>query len=240
MLARNLDGVWRRPIYYYNECILSEDPTEIQKQLLDECNQILSTDTSLRSYKFILCDSGKAYVERLMQEFEFFSNRLSNNNKSLYLYKNIEDIASVINDVYNAVEQCCENMKDFRQQHLKTYNITEEEYLSLEFHPRTNVTHSSQMHTERTIFSHIAYINNVRKYYLDKDVTISLSKRKDYNSLFVKYISKYIELYFNNINIYSTKRQNIAEGLKKKVSLIQHGIEINGNNLETLFMSISL
>lgn len=100
MLARNPDGFWRRPIYYANICILAEDAKTIENILLTECEQLYNKNSVSRNYTFLLCDSGKAYVERLMSEFEFFSNRLSNKNDCLYLYEDIEDIKTIIDSVF--------------------------------------------------------------------------------------------------------------------------------------------
>ena len=240
MLARNLDGVWRRPIYYSNDCILSENAFDIEQILLDECEKLVQTGNVSHDYQFILCDSGKAYVERLMQEFEFFSNRLSNDNKSLYLYKDISDIEPIIKDVYNAVSLCCESMLKFREKYIALNGISEAEYLALPIHPTTSSTGSLQLHTERTIFSHIAYLNNVRRYFLDIDVTSSLEIRKEYNKIFVKYIEKYLKLYCEKIRPICAKRTYVAKKLAEKVDNIQRAIRNDSNDPKILFQSISL
>lgn len=240
MLARNLDGVWRRPIYYSNDCILSENAFDIEQILLDECKKIVKTESLSHDYKFILCDSGKAYVERLMQEFEFFSNRLSNNNKALYLYKDVTEIEFIINDVYNAVSYCCENMLKFREKYIALNGISDVEYLALPIHPTTSSTRSPQLHTERTIFSHIAYLNNVRRYFLDKEVTPNMETRKEYNRMFVNYIDRYLKLYSEKILPICSKRIFVAKKLARKVDSIQRAISKGSNDLKILFQSISL
>lgn len=240
MLARNLDGVWRRPIYYSGECILSEKADDIEKALLKECKQWIKSSNSYHNYSFQLCDSGKAYVERVMQEFEFFSNRLSNSNKALYLYDNIYDIEQIIQEVFNAVSYCCENMLDFRKQYIKINSIPEEKYLSLLIHPITNNKRTPQLHTERIIFSHIAYLNNVRQYFLDEDVTADFEKRKEYNAMFIKHIGSYLELYTNRILPYDSLRSATANKLGEIVDKIKYAINNKIDDPEILFISVSL
>lgn len=239
MLARNLDGVWRRPIYYANNCIIKESAVEIETNLIQECNSLLTAGVAPNDYRFLLCDSGKAYVERLMQEFEFFSNRLSNNHMPLYYYRNQQSLESVIEKVYLAVLQCCENMKAFREKYIELTGISEEDYISLPIHPTTNAN-SSQLHTERTIFSHIAYLNLVRKYYVDSNTKSKLETRKSYNKLFVNYINNYLSLYFNYVSKVCSKRDSIANQLQAIVDEIKLAINNNSNDTNVLFQSISL
>ena len=240
MLARNMDGVWRRPIYYSRELIYSEKSEDIEKRLIDECKRLTEEKATLHKYEFLLCDSGQAYVERLMQEFEFFSNRLSNSNKPLYLYKSLSDIEVIVNSVYQAVLGCCKNMEEFRIKYINLNGITEEQYLSLPIHPTTNFTHTPQLHTERIIFSHIAYLNNVRLYNLDSAIISDLKRRKEYNKMFVDYINKYLELYSIYIESISTKRNFVANKLKRIVDSINRAIEQGDNDLKILFQSVSL
>ncbi len=240
MLARNKDGVWRRPIYYSKELIFSENAGDIEKVLIDECKRIKDEKKALHKYEFLLCDSGKAYVERLMQEFEFFSNRLSNKNKPLYLCKDFSMLKNIVDKVYQAVLGCCKNMELFRQKYIELNKITEEQYLSLPIHPTTNITHSPQLHTERIIFSHIAYLNNVRLYYLDSAIILDLDKRKEYNEMFVDYIGSYLELYSMYIKSIATKRNLVANQLEGIVNNIKESIKRGDDDLKILFQSISL
>lgn len=239
MLARNRDGVWRRPIYYAQECILSEDASIIADELYNECRYFHDTNSSQHDYKFLLCDSGKAYVERLMQEFEFFSNRLSNNNMCLYLYHSVDDISSVIKCVLEAVSKCCNNMLDFKRAYINSHKSRKNKYLTLPFHP-TTVNHSSQLHSERIIFSHIAYLNNVRLYYLDERTTPDLDNRKMFNKMFVEHINEYLELYKKKILPICVRRQKVATELSEIVRTIQKAIDGGSEDLEIIFQSISI
>lgn len=239
MLARNVDGVWRRPIYYYDEFIMSESAEGIERALVEACKEIEETGTTIHNYRFQICESGEAYVERLMQEFEFFSNRLSNDHKALYLYTNLQDIKDILDSVYSAVSCCCTSMIKFRQKYIELNGVTSNEYLSLPIHPTTNRSKSPQLHTERTIFSHIAYLNDVRRYFLDPNVTKSLEKRRAYNLLFVDYIDKYLSLYSDKIKPITRKREWVYNELKDIVNDIRLASKFNGR-LKTQFKSVSL
>lgn len=239
MLARNRDGVWRRPIYYAKEYILSENAEEIEKELLDACEQLSHGNNPLRKFEFLLCESGASYVERLMQEFEFFSNRISNKNQPLYLCKDISEIKAIINSVYDAVLHCCKNMLDFRLKYIDLHKITEEKYLSLPIHPVTN-NHSPQLHTERTIFSHISYLNKVRLYFINKNINPDLAVRKKYNDEFVGFISKYLKIYYDLIFPLTSIRSHIAYELNKIINKIQKENNKNNGDVDILFQSISL
>ena len=239
MLARNKDGVWRRPIYYANECIYSEDANSIEDELINECQQLKAGGTA-KNYTFLLCDSGKTYVERLMQEFEFFSNRLSNKNQALYIYDSIDEIEETLGLVCDAVERCCKNTLEFREKYIKLNGVSDEEYLSLPIHPTTNTTCSPQLHIERIIFSHIGYLNNVRRYFLDVNVISDLEQRKKYNILFIDYIRRYIGLYFDYVWPISSRREKIASELKMIVDDIDEAIKNNDDKTARLFKSISI
>ena len=238
LLARNRDGVWRRPIYYSSEYILSEDVKEIEQKLWDACLRLQDGKEVERDYDFIICASGKTYVEQLMQEFEFFSNRLSNNNNALYLYSNVKELKSIINSVYCAVSRCCKNMLEFRTRYLQIKKISGEEYLSLPIHPTTK-SKKPQLHTERVIFSHIAYLNKVRLYFVDVKVTTDYKKRLEYNELFITYISNYLKLYKENILPISSERKRVWERLETIVKAIQTAKQDSFNSA-VLFQSISL
>lgn len=199
---------------------------ELKKSLLNE----------LREW-FLLCDSGKTYVENLMHEFEFFSNRISNSHNCLYLYDSINEIDTIITEVYNAVSRCCDNSNKLRKKYKKALNINDDEYLSLPIHPITYRS-SPQLHTERIIFSHIAYLNRVRLYFVNKNVTNEFEKRKIYNTLFVNHIKNYLTLYGGKILPIYAHRERIYNELFEIVKDIEKAT--NNNDVDIMFKSILL
>lgn len=238
MLERNKSGVWRRPIYYANGFILSEKAKDIERALAKECEHISKAGKASEQYSFILCDSGRAYVERLTQEFEFFSNRICNSNNCLYLYNSIDEIDRIINDVYNAVSCCCDNLNELRIKYLDINSITNEQYLTLRIHPTTYFKNSHQLHEERIIFSHIAYLNRVRLYFIDELVSPSLEERIKYNRAFVKHIKNYLNLFKEKILPITTQREKVYNSLLELVEQIEIAQE-NGN-IDEMFQSIDM
>lgn len=238
MLERNRSGVWRRPIYYAHGFILSEEANDIEKALLNECEHINKAGKASEHYSFMLCDSGKAYIERLTQEFEFFSNRICNSNNCLYLYNSIDEIDKIIKDVYDAVSCCCDNLNELRAKYIDTNNITNEEYLKLWIHPTTYFKNSHQLHEERIIFSHIAYLNRVRLYFVDEKISDNLEKRKKYNEVFVRHISSYLELFKDKILPITSQREKVYTSLLKLVEQIESAQK--ENDINEMFKSIDM
>ena len=82
---------------------LAVEAKEIKRILIEECRNIEDGTQLQNDYAFQLCEAGRAYVEHLMFEFEFFSNRVSNNNKPLYMYQKCDSLKRVLNNVFNAL-----------------------------------------------------------------------------------------------------------------------------------------
>ena len=238
MVARDKAGIWRRPIYYYNECILSCDYKDIRAALYGECQRLKNGTDLEHNYSFQLCDSGAAYVERLMSEYEFYSNRLSNRNRPLYMYgENYSALERNIHNVFCSVSNCCQNMIAFRDEYIKRYNISQEEYLKLDIHPKTK-NGASQLHTERIVFSHIAYLNSARLYYIN--IISQKEMQKRYNALFVHQIRAYLELYQERILSISSDREQVFRKLIAIVMRIEDEEKKENPNEDILFKSIKL
>lgn len=218
MLERNETGVWRRPIYYASNFILFEQAKDIERVLLAECQYIREEKCAKVDYRFRLCESGITYVEKLMQEFEFFSNRSNNANNCLYLCKSIQELDGIINEVYLSVLKCCDNSRLMMKKVMNEFHITAKDYLSLPIHPTTR-RKSHQLHTERTIFSHIAYLNRVRLFYIKRAGDIQT--KKQYHDLFVDYIEKYLQMFAEKILPICTKRKGVYEKLRKILSEVK-------------------
>lgn len=228
MLARDKSDTWRRPIYYYDNAI--EDNIEETLKMQWE----LSTSRETYNYtQFLLCECGNAFVERLTLEFEFFSNRIANDNKSLYLLTDFKEIECIICNVYSSIEKSCIGMLQFCEIYKKKKGIKDnQQYVALPIHPRTEKGHP-QIYTERIIFSHVEYLNRCRKYHLDR--TESFEKKKQINKIFVDYMEKYLGLYMKYIAPIDSSRTKIAKDL---LSIIDDIINAKDNE-EILFQSVS-
>lgn len=240
MLARDKTDTWRRPIYYHRNAI--NDNENIEKALLKQWeNSNTNKDEQYIAYtELLLCECGYAFIERLSSSFEYFSNRISNDNKSLYLLSDFGKIEQIVKDVYEAVCLCCQDMITFSDKYMKRKKILNyDEYIQLSIHPRTR-SGKPQLHTERVIFSHISYLNHCRLYFINS-VTSSNTK-KDVNEMFVSYISKYLTLYVKKIKPICTNRMSVVEELLKIIKEIENEREKKEEeqNLDILFQPISI
>ena len=226
MLVRDETDTWRRPIYYHRNAIDKKLENSLKIQWESFINKEIFDYTEL-----LICECGQSYTERLMCDYEFFSNRKSNDNCSLYTILDINDIANNIDEVIDCVEQCCKDMKTFRDIYKEKKSISsDEEYLKQLIHPRTNQG-NPQLHTERIIFSHIAYLNHCRLYHINKE---SISSNKEtINNTFLERIDKYIQLYYDYIFSIDPSREHIIISLKDKIKNAS-----SGNTESIMFQSI--
>lgn len=240
MLARDKTDTWRRPIYYHRNAI--NDNENIEKSLLKqwEISNANKNEQSIAYTELLLCECGYAFIERLSSSFEYFSNRISNDNKSLYLLSDFGKIEQIVKDVYEAVRLCCQDMITFSDKYMEKKKILKyDEYIKLSIHPRTR-SEKPQLHTERVIFSHISYLNHCRLYFIN--LSTSLSTKKDVNEMFTSYISKYLTLYVEKIKPICTDRMSVVEELLKIVKEIEDEREKKEEeqNLDILFQPISI
>lgn len=121
-------------------------------------------------------------------------------------------MSKILNDVYSSVLKCCDNSRLMMEKIMKEFNITQQKYLELSIHPTTR-SKSHQLHTERTIFSHIAYLNQARLFYVKRAGDIQA--KRQYHDLFVDYIEKYLQMFAEKILPICAKRQSVYEKLKK-------------------------
>lgn len=240
MLARDKTDTWRRPIYYHRNAI--NDNENIEKALLKqwENSNTNKDEQSIAYTELLLCECGYAFIERLSSSFEYFSNRISNDNKSLYLLSDFGKIEQIVKDVYEAVCLCCQDMITFSDKYMKRKKILNyDEYIRLPIHPRTR-SGKPQLHTERVIFSHISYLNHCRLYFINS--VTSLSTKKDVNEMFVSYISKYLTLYVEKIKPICADRISVVEELLRIIKEIENEREKKEEeqNLDILFQPISI
>lgn len=239
MLARDKTDTWRRPIYYHRNAI--SDDENIENALLKqwEIGITKKNEQSVAYTELLLCECGYAFIERLSSSFEYFSNRISNDNVSLYLLSDLKEMELIIKDVYASVNLCCKDMIVFSEIYMKKKKISEyEKYIQLPIHPRTR-SGKPQVHTERIIFNHISYLNDCRLYQINS--IDSLSKKKRINNMFVSYIKKYLTLYWNEITPISSDRKTVARDLFKTINEIEveKKKREDEQNLVVLFQSIS-
>ena len=211
MLARDKTDTWRRPIYYHRNAI--NDNENIEKALIKQWEISIANknEQAIAYTELLLCECGYAFIERLSSSFEYFSNRISNENKSLYILSDFKKIEQIVKDVYESVCVCCQDMLIFSDKYMEKKNILKyDEYIRLPIHPRTRGG-KPQLHTERVIFSHVSYLNHCRLYHIN--LATSLSAKKDINEMFTTYILKYLMLYREKIKPICTDRIAVVEKL---------------------------
>lgn len=218
MLLRDHTYTWRRPIYYH--CNAIADDKDIFEDLKKQWNDYANNKVDRQYSEFLPCECGRTYLEQIATDFEFFSVRYYNSTKeSIYLIDDMDKIKTILDDVQRAVEMCCRRMVVFCERFKKAKGIeSNNEYVSCLIHPRT-LHNNPQLHTERMIFSHIAYIDYCRLYFLSK--TPNYEKKKETNSLFLDVINKYLEMYKTYIKPINPGREKIAKELEDIVEHLQ-------------------
>lgn len=213
MLSRNYEGIWRRPIFYYKHAFKEPIYDNLRKQYR-QCKRGERVDYA----EFEISKCGIAYVKYLSSNFEFFSVRLSKDNRPLFLQSNMEDIVKLIDSVYNSVETCCKNLSCFYREYMKRKN-NEGSLLGAPIHPLTSKRGRPQLHEERIIFSHIAFLNNYRLSLIERD----FENKKQLNQKIVQFIQKYLDLYKKYILPKTRERSALASVLEEKCEKVLSG-----------------
>lgn len=231
MLIRDTTGTWRRPIFYHRNAINAGSiPVNLKKQW----NYYLRGD-NFNYTELLLCDCGYAHINRIVFEFEFFSVRFNGiDQKPLYLINDLQDISNVINQVQQAVGECCQNMITFKTIYMRKKHIqNNEDYIKLPIHPRTKRL-NPQLHTERIIFSHIAYLDHCRRYLVARQ-SVDFEQSKKVSEPFHIGIKKYLILYKNYIAPINPARQNVYDELQQQLSVVQ-----DAKNMDDLLQHIEM
>lgn len=220
MLTRDRTGTWRRPIFYHRHAINAGGIRDSLKRQWDHYQNKDSYDYT----EFLVCDCGYAHVNRVVFEFEFFSVRLNGiDQKPLYLMNGPQyanNITSLINKVQRAVGECCQNMIFFKSLYMKEKNIDNNNaYVQRRIHPKTK-RQNPQLHTERVIFSHIAYLDHCRRYFICSEE--NFDKAKTLCEPFLNGINGYLALYDKYIRPINPNRNNVFEALRHKISIVSH------------------
>lgn len=221
MLLRDETHTWRRPIYYHRNAI--NDNEVIVESLKKQWSDYIEgkDPTSCKYTEILLCDCGFTYLELIASDFEFFSVRIYGERvESLYLINSLDTIKKVIEDVQNAVDNCCKRMTEFCKRYVEKKKIENDKYVDSYIHPRT-FHGNAQLHTERIIFSHIAYLDHCRRYHVSK-LNDDSELKAELNNVFLDGISNYLDYYEKYIRPLNPSRAYIADGLMKIVENIRN------------------
>lgn len=216
MLYRSDPVVWRRPLFYWKNAISHDEL--IYKNLEKQWNCFKGgKDRGVKYTELMISTCGKAYLNFVSTQFEFFSVRSDRTNDSLYLISDVDGICKVISVVQENVLHCCEKMKRFNETYMKKKGMDNIEFASEYIHPRT-YSGNSQQHMERVIFAHILYINRRRMDLLKELTQKDKFKEKDeVNTQLLLLIKNYLAMYDDYIQKSDGRRAQIAQQLGDKV-----------------------
>lgn len=91
-------------------------------------------------------------------------------------------------------------------------------FLNQPFIARTH-SNNKQLHEERLVFNHIAYLEVYRRYAIK--IRKTNQDKININKILVESIELYLELYFKYINNIDSQRLDIAKALKSKIETIK-------------------
>lgn len=212
MLQHDFNGVWRRPIIYTSD-VEAEQRGDVEAKLKYQGYSIeLSANWDENDFtRLTICDCGESYIRKIAYDYEYYSVRIEN-GKSLYSANSLDEIKTITEKVYDAVQKCCEKMKLFMRFYCEKTNCDSQEYLESMFHPRTE-NGKPQLHTERVIFKHIDYLENYRLYVAQTSENFEPDEQEAIREHLLKMVSKYLNLYYSKINKIDGRRTTVAEKL---------------------------
>lgn len=182
---------WNHLVTFDN--ILTYSPSVVKQYLQ---NPPITGDMNAENHDIYIraTSAGQTYIDTICIHFEFFSSRFgSTDAKSLFMFDDLHNNQTwnttkrLLNDVYNAVSDCCRNLERYnrlilnRQKKNKYYEIIESPYY-----------YEAQFHEERIIHNHISYIEAFRHYVLTK--RIGYERKKEVNSYLISVIKQYLNL----------------------------------------------
>lgn len=212
LMTRVEGEIWRRPIYYSKYAIDNE--IDIENKLYNQYEKYRNNE-EYKYVEFKICDCGNTYINAIVPHFEFYSVRINEKHQNLYCIEELNELKTILKDVYEKMELCCNKQMEFSEDYIKKYGIDKTKYLELPFHPRTRLK-NPQLHIERVIFSHIAYLNKYRMYLISKKKP---SKFDEFNEILVATISSYLDLYYKYVLEISNNRNEIAKILQDKTKI---------------------
>lgn len=241
---------WRRLIVFNDRHLKCAD------DLIDQLNMYRKGEKNIEKYTIIdICRAGLSYLEYVVPHFEFMLSRLRYEKDKLRnlsyqplfcanSLKIIQDdklgrkyyFEKKIDNVFDAVKDCCSNSVVFAQKMKEYLNLSTEEYLSNSFFNyhainRDGTPSIRQSYESRLIFSHISYIEAYRRYILQIKNLETEDYRANLSRCIICRIEKYLSLYENKDICYQTVIQNeVALTLRKHIEIIK---ERNFRDFET-------
>ena len=229
MLTHDNQGIWRRPIVYTKNVIYDGKNVFEELKSQGQMYSLIKNPEAIQFTEITTCECGESFISRVSCDFEYYSVRLGH-SKSLYIIQKISEIEAVLEDVYNAVCNCCQKMIVFKKYYCKKKDMKGKYYNQL-FHPRT-YNRKSQLHTERVIFNHIEYLDNYR-YYVEHCTQSDISSQKqEIREAILAKIDEYLKLYSQYILGIDIRRSSIANELSQKLSVVKSNPEDDSTRIQ--------
>lgn len=181
-------------------------------------NKTISSDIKLR-----ITDAGKNYLKEICTHFEFFACRFCEQSLPLFCKENFEYLEEedkyifekIIDDVFEAVKNCCNNLKiSYNQKIQEKYkDISNKGLLTSKYVFRSKTEAKGILHEERIIHKHITYIDNFRIYTIK---FIYPENCKEINKRIITRLKKYVNLLIDKEMSYKSKklRKEFTECIK--------------------------
>ncbi len=206
--------VWRRLLVFDMVIPYRIGDLERQAQMFDEGDW----DTG-RYSEIVLCTAGRAYMEYVVPHFEFMLSRHDSNSSAvrdegyqpLFCSESEKNVTNEteavryqfeakIDTVFSDVRGCCRNSVLFAERAMKSFAMSQEEYISgsfFNYHKDSwdGEVGTKQSYESRLIFQHIGYIERYRMYLLNSHREDADEYLRDVNKRLVTRIIRYLVLY---------------------------------------------
>ena len=133
-----------------------------------------------------------------------------------FFISDVDKVIKIFSDIYNAVKICCEKMILFKEYYCSHNKTMSGLYINQLFHPRT-YKKQPQLHTERVIFSHIAYLEEYRRHVALSSTRISDTDKPTLIQQILFTIGNYLQLYDVYTSKVDKKRLTIVQEMKEKL-----------------------
>lgn len=217
-LAHLLDKneTWRRPLYYTAYALSNKN---LEHEFIEQAKHFENKDSDFIHYTHLkICPCGELYIELIITSFEFFACRCMPDSKPIYCETDFTKVKIIMENVLFAVEGCCRNLEQFRVYFMNIKAIDLDDFLQLPFNATTN-NGKKQLHEERIIFNHIAYLESYREFVLEK-ANLADEDKIEINRFIVEKIFVYLMLYDEYIFKADSQRSDIKEDLFSKAKKI--------------------
>ncbi|PID92873.1 MAG: hypothetical protein CSA95_09280 [Bacteroidetes bacterium] len=247
----------------YNKNMNSKNPFKEEKQIIskyttckynskepkneydnDDFDKNKSNLDKLNNIEISITPSGYSLIKFILIHFEYYSNRIRNDNESLkhplfylglkkakdgkYLFEHkIDSVLELIKK--EAKDNFFFFSKIFREKNRITPEEFEESNMAFKYFSENRKSNKGCFHLTRIISSQIAYIDKFRLYLINKDSLIDMQQITNINNLLIKYIKNYLSI-LEKYSLDSRKSIILGE-IAKQIQIIENTFDKNSGIL---------